>query len=37
MTRSIEMVKRVGWSGCVIVISCLFSEVLIKWKENWRE
>jgi hypothetical protein len=36
MTRSIEMVERVGWSGYVIVISCLFSDVLMGWKENGR-
>ena len=36
MTRGIEMAKRVGWSGCIIRVSCLFSDVLIKWKENRR-
>ena len=29
MTRGIEMVEMVGWSGCVIKISCLFSDVLM--------
>ena len=37
MTWSIEMAKRVGWSGCIIRISCLFSDVLMGWKENGRE
>ena len=37
MTRGIEMAKRVGWSGCIIKISCLFSDVLMGWKENGRE
>lgn len=36
MTRGIEMVERVGWSGCVIKISCLFSDEMMEWKENRR-
>ena len=36
MTRSIEMAERVRWSGCIIKISCLFSDVLMGWKENGR-
>ena len=36
MTRSIEMAERVGWSGCIIRISCLFSDVLMGWKEKGR-
>ena len=30
MTRSIEMAERVGWSGCIIKLSCLFSDVLME-------
>ena len=30
------MAERVGWSGCVIKISCLFSDVLMGWKEVGR-
>jgi hypothetical protein len=37
MTRSIEMAESVGWSGCIIRISCLFSDVLMGWNENGRE
>ena len=37
MTRSIEMAERVGWSGCIFKISCLFSDVLMVWKGNGRE
>ena len=36
MTRGIEMAERVGWSGCVIKISCLFSDEMMEWKENGR-
>ena len=37
MTRCIEMAERVGWNGCVVKISCLFSDVLMDKKENRRE